>query len=312
MSFFLMILIVVLHANLIELSTGTSKFVQLLFTEELTRVAVPLFFLISGYLYFINCDGSKFFFYEKMKRRIKSLIVPYLILTIIGGIFWAIVKHTAIPITVIDSVLIKPKVFYQLWFVHDLIILVLLSPLLYHIFKKMPYLWMIACYYWITGHYWGYMDCESVLFWGTGAIIALHAPAVAEQSWRDRKALLVGLLVVWICTSIVIIYMGERPFWVHGINLLLGVFVIWSCYDLIAPYLSLSTVFSFSFFLFLFHEPVLTGFKKIMLTMLELNQLTSLSVYILSSGSTIVSVILMGKCVKRYLPKLYKVINGGR
>ena len=115
-SFFSMILVVVFHANIIILSEGTSRFLQVLLTTELTRINVPMFFVISGYLFFRCCDGSRAFFQYKMKHRIKSLVVPYLILTIIGGIFWAMFNETEIIETVFNSVLLSPKLFYQLWF----------------------------------------------------------------------------------------------------------------------------------------------------------------------------------------------------
>lgn len=316
MSFYLMILIVVLHANLIELSIGTSKLVQLLFTEELTRVAVPLFFLISGYLFFVNCDGSSSFFYKKMKRRVKSLVVPYLTLTIIGGVLLAIFNQTDIVETVFNSVLLSPKLFYQLWFLHDLIIMVFLSPLLYLVLKKASYLWVVACYLWITGHYWEILNYESLFFWGMGGIIALHFPILAEYKSTNIKGLVVSALIIWILFSFFITYIGRYFYYMHGMNLLMGIYVIWGGYDIIYPlinhYLPYIHLTKYSFFLYLFHEPVLTGVKKSMLLFVELNQFTSLAIYITAPILTIFIVLSSGMCLKKYVPSLFQIINGGR
>lgn len=315
-SFSLMILIVVLHANIFKLSEGISRFLQLFFTQEITRIAVPLFFMISGYLFFINCDGSRTFFKHKMLRRTKSLVVPYLILTILGGILWGTFKRTVIIETVVNSVLIRPILFYQLWFLHDLIIMVFLSPLLYLVLKKMPYLWIAVCYLWITGHYWEVLNYESAFFWGAGGIIALHAPAMAEYKMRSYIPLMISLFVIWIFTSIFIIYAEERPYYVHALNLLLGVFVIWGGYDILSSSiirsLTQSKFISYSFFLYLFHEPILTGFKKGMLAMLELNQITSMVIYVVSPILTIYTVLFMGQFTKRHSPKIYDIVTGNR
>ena len=315
-SFVMMILVVILHANIIHMSVGASRLVQMVFTDEYTRIAVPLFFLISGYLLFLNCDGSWEFFRQKMLRRIKTLVVPYLILTIIGGIIWAISKGTGIIETVINSVLLSPKLFYQLWFLHDLILMVYLSPLFFYIFKKTPYLWAFICYFWITVHYWEILNFESFFFWGVGGIIALQAPAMAEQNWGESNPIIVGLFVVWICTSTFIIYTEERSFWIHGSNILLGIFVAWGIYDITPPsvirFLTQSNYLSYSFFLYLFHEPILTGYKKSMLTILELNQFTSMIIYIVSPILTLCTILLVGQFAKRHTPIIYHVITGNR
>ncbi len=318
-SFFLMILIVVLHANLIELSTGTSRFVQSLFTEELTRVAVPLFFLISGYLYFINCDGSKVFFLKKMRRRVRSLVIPYLLLTILGGVVLFFTKKgDSLFSLIIDSILIYPRVFYQLWFVHDLIIMSFLSPLFYWFLKKIPYLWILVCLVWLTGHYWSLLNIvnyESLFFWGMGGLIAFHFPILAEYQSVNRKGLVTSILIIWLFISFFIAYNG-RPFYIHGINLLMGIYVIWGGYDIIFPLvdhnLSNINLTKYTFFLYLFHEPILTGYKKSLLTMLELNQLTSMIIYVVSPILTLCTILLVGQFAKRHTPIIYYIFTGNR
>ena len=56
-----------------SLYTNVSSCISLCLGE----IGVPLFFTISGYLFFLNY--SKYDYYRKIKTRTKSLLVPYLI-----------------------------------------------------------------------------------------------------------------------------------------------------------------------------------------------------------------------------------------
>jgi fucose 4-O-acetylase-like acetyltransferase len=49
-----------------------------LFSQILGSVAVPLFFLISGFLFFLNVDFNKQIYVKKLCARAKTLLIPYL------------------------------------------------------------------------------------------------------------------------------------------------------------------------------------------------------------------------------------------
>lgn len=50
------------------------------FQESIGRSAVPVFFVISGYMFFYKVAGLTTEIYKsKLKRRVKSLLIPYLI-----------------------------------------------------------------------------------------------------------------------------------------------------------------------------------------------------------------------------------------
>ena len=63
-SFLLMIMVVNIHSyNLLPIiPKGYNTFIQDLFSQGFSRIAVPLFFIISGYLFFLNIkEGSSLF-----------------------------------------------------------------------------------------------------------------------------------------------------------------------------------------------------------------------------------------------------------
>ena len=55
------------------------EFFHCLFVNIITRVAVPLFFVFSGYLFFYKNRSFTFgTYFMKLKKRVRSLLVPYL------------------------------------------------------------------------------------------------------------------------------------------------------------------------------------------------------------------------------------------
>lgn len=54
------------------------------FSQVVSRVCVPLFFFISGLLFFKGANFSWNIYVHKIRRRISTLLVPYLIWNLIG------------------------------------------------------------------------------------------------------------------------------------------------------------------------------------------------------------------------------------
>ena len=89
--------IVCRHATMTDLSASSAAFDTI--TKGiiwLTEICVPLFFVISGYLFFRNTPEKPQpkWFWEKYKSRFFSLLIPYLIANIIawGCYYFAITK----------------------------------------------------------------------------------------------------------------------------------------------------------------------------------------------------------------------------
>lgn len=146
--------VVILHYSLfiIRDTSGPLYFLCLSFQEGLCRLAVPCFFFISGFLFF---HGLQSWSWEgwgcKLKRRVRTLLIPYLLWNAIallafwaydrlggtatglyeqfqqrGGlrIFWNI--HGGLPIGSQSGPLDGP-----LWFIRDLTYYILAAPALY-------------------------------------------------------------------------------------------------------------------------------------------------------------------------------------
>ena len=131
-----------------------SKYFFTLFSTIIPSVCVPLFFFISGYLFYINIDKSDKcqFFIHKIKKRIGSLFLPYVLWNLIPALI-LIFKGEQIKINELSSIFwdfsnhyIRLNIFGwhipfatpingPLWFVRDLMFAVVASPFIYFFIK---------------------------------------------------------------------------------------------------------------------------------------------------------------------------------
>lgn len=343
-SFFSMIMVVFLHSyNLvINLTSGTvilrqgySTFIQNFISQGIARVAVPLFFLISGYLFFLNSRGELNEFILKFNKRLKTIVIPYLFWSIFCLLFFLLLQsipQLAIFFTnklivdytvseLIATVFINP-IPYQLWFLRDLMILVILSPFLFCLIKKFNYsvllIFMVA---WFLDFDFICISSESLLFFAFGAYISIFKKEILEIKFSKKGliyTLIWGLMLFF--RNALVQYNYDNSYLLlilHKISILIGIVAIWSFYDIWVKNrdLTKSTLYAFSnysFFIFVFHEPMLSFLKKILFYVTNKNELMSLLIYIIAPLITIVMSLLIGCYLKRFVPKFYSIISGGR
>lgn len=155
----LMIMVVISHAILIDRpDMPETMWIENLFSRYIPIVAVPLFMFISGFLFFCKMDKFNIHFYgSQLCKRVKTLFVPYLLWNTIVIIFF-FAMHKFAPALINDNFenvanfsvtqLIDCywsgsggfPIAYQFWFIRDLIIINLFTPLVYLITKAGKYL----------------------------------------------------------------------------------------------------------------------------------------------------------------------------
>ena len=146
LSFLLVCLIVWLH------STPCDEHGSLPFVFRVTGVtnaqgqsAVPFFFFVSGFLFFLSYDpGSAA---GKLRRRFRSLVVPYLLWNLLAAIGWLVVE------ALLGAVYVEPCSRYEgvdgffylfldsghlsvFWYVRNLIVYAFLSPVAYYAIRQ--------------------------------------------------------------------------------------------------------------------------------------------------------------------------------
>ncbi len=157
-KFILILGVILAHSNLYAdkeagFSTGGKFLMTLIPGAMCSVVVVPLFFVIAGFLYFKNVNRFTLSVYvDKCKRRVHSLLIPYLLWNFIGLII-LIFKSTVLGYPsfgiITDHHLNISKVFecfwglkngypvaFAFWFIRNLIIFSVISPVSYLIAKN--------------------------------------------------------------------------------------------------------------------------------------------------------------------------------
>lgn len=347
-SLLLIVMVVVIHcyhinylpvrqAQEYDLPAFINHTIQLYISQGIARVAVPLFFAISGFLFFQNVQARWSFYVSKWKRRLRTLVLPYLLWSLNGiGVYLvvqaiysmpimpALVKmdggmfsHKALveytPMEWVDVVFVNP-IPYQLWFIRDLVVLVAISPILYVIIR---HTWLVLPV--IIGILWimfgdGVSCFSGLLFYATGACFAIHKVPLEKPMKLWWIALALWLVVVLTMIVVAILWHWYSDY-IHRVFVLVGMFSVWYGYDYARGTLESPVVMRlvpYTFFIYAAHEPALTMCKKTLLRVMGTGDLASLTVYIVSPIIVVVLCICVGSVMRRYAVFVFAILTGGR
>lgn len=177
----LMILIVYIHnqgmgTRLRDVSISWANFsdidaynlLRLVITEVIARTAVPAFFILSGYLFFFGKTSfSRETWLTALKKRFWTLFVPFVLWNIIAACFTIAFCHIkglpsglnfmriflneGNPSTWMDVFGNTHTLCYPLdiplWYIRDLIVLCVCSPIIYLFVKHVPKLFMVVLFF---------------------------------------------------------------------------------------------------------------------------------------------------------------------
>lgn len=313
--------------------------IQLFTSEMIGRCAVPLFYLISGYLFFMKVPDGVKSIGRKIRKRIKSLLIPYFIGCVFFVIFYSFVallpwtsnlinsSSSIMPLFQKPYSIILISIFYdggtgypcafQLWFLRDLILIVATSPLWYLCLKHLKW-GFVAVVFVLT-----YFDVPHVpfysLFWFVlgGQLTKVKI----EMGGNGRTKVAIFGLCLFLMISIIQLFFPDIIDWslLRIPIILLGIIGAWGLYDVVfGKDFSLSrhqwfaTACQFTFFIYLFHEPTLNIVRKLIVVVLGKNEFGYMASYLISPWIFTVCAVFAGLLFRKYLPRVYDVCTGGR
>lgn len=305
---------------------------QEIVSGKIGRCAVPLFYMISGYLFFLNSEKGLIVIWNKIKKRVYTLGVPFIIACLffpscylllemipetskfVNGASFS--KNFELPMReVLLSLFYKvpqgasPWAFH-LWFLRDLIILVGLSPMLFLIRKYVRKELFIFILYGMT--------LIEIPFFPTAACFwFMLGDAFLPRLNRLPLKYTLGSYVI-ICI-IELCYENFFPSWASIPIILLGVSSIWNLYDKLTHnhfqlscYPFFAQVCSFTFFIYLYHEPVLNVVRKLLVVIFGQTPWGFAGSYLLSPWLFSALAIGVAWSLKKIFPKFYSILVGGR
>lgn len=303
-------------------------FIQDFISQGITRVAVPLFFLISGYLFFRNFKLTSEKLKYKYKSRFWSLAVPYVLWNTWGVVFLFLlqsvpaskpyfVEKLVSDYSVMDfanRILIDP-IPYQLWFLRDLIIYVLVSPIIYWLVKKTGLLPVLVAFgLWLFKVEVPFIDIHGLSFFVLGSFLALRKIPIEKRKSPIDLYVFFAWLGINVVSAIIGPYELETLF---NINIIIGVYALWFAYDWIELKIKENGLWdrisNYTFFIFVFHIPVLSIIKGLLLKVLDIyGSMGLLATYIIGPVLVVCIALLIGAFLKRYIKPFYSLITGGR
>lgn len=297
-------------------------------SEVLVRINVPLFFVISGFLFFYRTDFSETVYKHKLKSRAKTLLVPYLLWNSIA-ILWKLIFFLPVLSSFVRPVEIdlsftriintfffdtdnrgifigpvhaesSPEIYPindPLWYVRDLMLMAICSPIIHWLIKRMG-IWLVA----LLGTFWflssiifpngGYVYMLTVasFFFSWGAYFSISAKNIVF-SFRKMKYIPMVYLIVALVDLLTI--GREYNIFIHKIGILLGI----ASAVVVVSYLiefeivkTNKTLANSSFFIYVLHNLFIGLVGKFVFLMLHIPENNPLAMLALYFGVPLFSV----------------------
>ncbi len=309
-----------------------TDFVRTLISQGIARLAVPLFFLMSGYFFFLDFTWAKLF--SKLVGRAKTLLFPYLFWTSLVVVI-RLLGQSISPVKAYftgDGALLADLSFYDLanavlgftrapeayhfWFIRDLMLLMLLSPLIFMLlrFVAIPFLGVLFVV-WITANWPLYTpDVVGVLFFSLGGHLAMKGKSLF---FFDRYGKWSVLVYIPVLLADVIWYDASFNLCLHRCGIVVGlVAILFASKPLMAMenwkniLLQLSGA---SFFVYATHEPLLGIVRTLAFQFLPLDwPYTLLLIYLLVPLVVVALLAGIHRALGNWIPGTLRAVTGGR
>lgn len=346
---FLIVQVVFIHAYHLtwhKNPSGLDKFnyfIQYFISQEICRIAVPLFFIISGYLFFVGYSANVKWFFNKWRRRISSLVIPYLLWSIIGIVAYYVMQHIPSTTQFFTHKLLKDYTLfeflktllwtpfpYQLWFIRYLALYILLTPLIYFICKKgfgilaivmaislLVIIPALSQHHLIDSFRFGAV-LNFLGYFLLGSFFSINRDKIRLD---QKTGSCLSFCFIWITLCLVDTYLKVMHnftiFGLHDLSVFVGIYFVWILSGKFQRYVNqtqgIAALSLYTFFLYASHEPLLTILKKGgNFLVSEQSPLLLIILYFLCPIMTIMISISVAILLSRHLPKMYMRLTGFR
>ncbi len=316
--------------------------------------SVPIYYFISGYVFFVGITLTKEKYIQKLKNRVKTLFIPYIIwntVAILIGLicflpflerffpnlgtikidfslssilysYWD--RSYGIFKSFTDNAEYVPNTCFPedkpLWFLRDLMIVVLTTPIIYWILKRTKYYFVLA-----LGLLWFVLGLFGDLLHTTQLVIAYFFFTFGAYMSVNKKDMLIEFgkyfrLSIFLYITFSLLYVAMIHVYpianrvIHQINIFVGLIFAYN----IATWLLEKKICkpnkflaSASFFIYVTHTLICTYILKI--HFLIFNPTTDAMKFFVYTSTVLItagSLLLTFWLLREYAPGLLKVIAG--
>ena len=351
-SFLSMFLLVFVHGynlherylqpwSLVNEDLKFTTFTEYFLANGIFRFRIPMLFAISGYLFALHDEKP---FTSRMAKRVKTLLLPYFLWSIIGLLIAVLLTTFPLTRNVVYNTHLQPsdKLFgaykledwfgallwptsFQLWFLRCLFFYNLLYPLLLKGINKMPViLFSFFTLLWIVTFGVVLLEGEGLLFFTLGIWLCKKQKNIADiPKWFNVQAFAFLFIFFAVAKTLLAFYVNDiqtSTFFLfsllHKITILAGLMVVWfGCNWLVHFFMNREwfvKLTSFSFIIYALHVPLITYFIDPFFQLLRPFRFYRIATFFLLPIFIILFCVVVGWLLRKITPKVYGVLTGGR
>lgn len=357
LKFPLSVLVVYIHGfgeNFVDwngLNSCTYEYIRGTISHVIARIAVPMFFCFSGFLFFKDIGLIAFdknIYINKLKRRVKTLLVPYLLwntlqilLTvsmILKGCFLGAKSFADIlnyfgdkgylemfwncntwpgEVNAFGELLQNTgPILLPFWYIRDLIVMCLLAPVVYF-FCKIKYSWLLLFVAYVLSvkiNIFG-VQMLGVFFYSAGAYVAIHGVDIINLC-RKLSAVFIPLSIFLTFSGI--LYVEQKSPWqivLFNMYLLIAIIAVLAITEKIVDGRTLNkSLPQMSFFVYASHPLLILYLSELLLSRLLPWGLPIIKTvnYLLAPLLATIVCCLIYIIMKRYFHSALNLLTGGR
>lgn len=331
--------VVMIHSNLDDIVIDGKSFfnvaqfpifenISFLISHILARIAVPLFFFISGFLFFkgdFTFDSYK----DKLKRRAKTILLPYVLWNLFVLVLYLGMelyipslrsgRNSFLSYTPLQWLNLfwdgsgGFPICFQFWFLRDLMVVMVLSPIIFLGIRYLKcYFVLLLGIFWITNIWFDIsgFSISAFFFFSAGAFFN-----ITKINFVDfLKPLTNYSMILYIIICGINIYFRNEFMLSTGIIIGMVCAVTLTARKLedgkwhVNNFLSES-----SFFIYAYHGTLIALLIKLAVKItLPDSEFELIAIYFLAPSFTILIGLGIYYLLKRYVPKFTSIITGGR
>ncbi len=341
--------LIVQGSNVSVSSFPAIEFMMNFINAFLRAQSVPIYYFISGYVFFLSANFSSDIYKNKLKNRVHSLLIPYLVWNALA-LLWLLFKSLPIFESLapgLQSVscdfslralimsfwdasegviqLVNPSThqFYPvnspLWFIRDLIIVVISTPIIYLLIKKLRvYTVYLLLILWFVADTYSWSHVTQIItaftFFSWGAYMSIFKKDMIAEFGRFTKASIISYIVLGVVYLVCAYVYPELCSFVKRFNIIAGLFFAYN----VATYLLRNSICkpnkflsSSSFFIYISHFLIYNEVLKILYYITNPSTAVGFIILYFSAVIICVSLLLLSfYFLNRYTPALLKIIAG--
>lgn len=233
----LTLMVIYIHSfSLVPAEEGTLLYyIKVYFSFVLPRLAVPMFFVYSGYFFFKGKECGCQTWLGKLRIRLRTLFLPFILWSVIGTVFFMCLDKSQRHIGILEIVnqtfwmnsytpssYLPQWIGYEipkvtalnmpLWYVRDLLLLMFVSPLLYAILRRkhlgiFALASLLVVFLFFNTDRLPYFGIDCLLFFMFGAFLSYFSKDVFMMSGNAK---IVFLLLVIITSVFSLLAYGHQ------------------------------------------------------------------------------------------------------